>query len=120
MQKSVPLIFKNNECNEKEIIEIENDTKLSIDIMCLLVTLNKKVKVKYNEMFKTLKKEIEGIKRRKDFPYSRISRINAVKNYQPTKSNQQSQCTIHQNYHASSQIFKGKSSTLYKNVKITW
>jgi hypothetical protein len=43
------------------------------------VTLTKKVKDQYDKIFKSLKTEIEDLKRWKDLPCSWIGRINIVK-----------------------------------------
>jgi hypothetical protein len=43
------------------------------------VSLTKEVKDLYDKNFKSLKKEIKGLRRWKDLPYSWIGRINIVK-----------------------------------------
>ena len=48
-------------------------------IKYLLVTLTKQLKDLYNKTFKSLKKEIENIRRWKDLPSSWIDKINIVK-----------------------------------------
>ena len=44
------------------------------------MTLTKKVKDQYDKIFKSLKTEIEDLKRWKDLPYSWIGRINDIGN----------------------------------------
>jgi hypothetical protein len=64
---------------EKEIRETTPFTIVTNNIKYLFVTLTKQVKDLYNKNFKSLKKEIEDLRRWKDFPCSWIGRINTVK-----------------------------------------
>ena len=64
---------------EKEIRETTPFSIVTNNIRYLGVTLTKKVKDVYDKNFKSLKKEIEDLRRWKDLPCSRIGRINIVK-----------------------------------------
>ena len=63
---------------EKEIRETTPFTKVTNNIKYLGVILTKGDKGLYNKKFKSLKKEIEDLRRWKDFPCSWIGKINIV------------------------------------------
>ena len=68
-----------DEQDEKAIREITPFTIVTNNIKYLGVTLTKQVKDLYNKNMKSVKKEIEDIRRWKDLPCSWIGRINIVK-----------------------------------------
>ena len=79
-QKSVALLYTNNERSEREIQETIPFTTASKRIKYLGINLPKETKDLYCEKYKTLMKEIEeDTKRWKYIPCSWIGRINIVK-----------------------------------------
>jgi hypothetical protein len=78
--KSVAFLYTKHKQAEKEIRERTPFTIVINNIKYVGVTLTKQVKVLYDKMyFKSLKKEIKDLRRRKDLPCSWIGRINIVK-----------------------------------------
>jgi hypothetical protein len=74
----VVFLYTKDKQAEKEIRETTPFTIVINNIKYLCVTLTKEVKDLYNKNFKSLKKEIEDLRRRKDLPCSWIGRINIV------------------------------------------
>jgi hypothetical protein len=72
-------LYKNDKQAEKEIRETTPFSIVTNNIKYLGVTLTKAVKDLYDKNFKSLKKEIEDLRRWKDLPCSWIGRINIVK-----------------------------------------
>ena len=72
-------LYTNDKWAEKEIRETTPFTIVTNNIKYLRVTLTKEVKDLYDKNFKSLKKEIEDLRRWKDLPCSWIGRINIVK-----------------------------------------
>jgi hypothetical protein len=95
--KLVSFLYSKDKQAEKEIREITPFTIVTNNIKYLGVTLTKQVKDLYDKNFKSLKKEIEDVRRWKDLPCSWIDRINIIKNGHLTKNNLQTQCNPHQN-----------------------
>jgi hypothetical protein len=77
--KSVAFRYTKDKQAEKEIRETTPITIVTNYIKYLGVSLAKEVKDLYNKKFKSLKKEIEDLRRWKDLPCSWICRINIVK-----------------------------------------
>jgi hypothetical protein len=77
--KSVAFLYTKNKQDEKEIRETTPFTIVTNNIKYLGVTLTKEVKDLYDKNFKSLKKEIEDLRRWKDLPCSWIDRIDIVK-----------------------------------------
>jgi hypothetical protein len=77
--KSVAFLYTKDKQDEKEIMETTPFTIVTKNIKYLGVTLTKKVKDLYDKNFKSLKKEIEDLRRWKDLPCLWICRINIVK-----------------------------------------
>jgi hypothetical protein len=77
--KSVAFLYTKDKQAEKEIREAKPFTIVTNNIKYLSVTLTKEVKELYVKNFKSLKKEIEDLRRWKDLPCSWIDRINIVK-----------------------------------------
>jgi hypothetical protein len=77
--KSAAFLYSEDKHPEKEIREMTPFTIVTNNIKYLDVTLTKQVKDLYNKNLKSLKKEIEDLKRWKTLPCSWISRINVVK-----------------------------------------
>jgi hypothetical protein len=77
--KSVAFLYTNDKQAEKEIRETIPFTIATNSIKYLGVTLTKQVKDLYNNNFKSLKKEIEDLRKWRDLPCSWIGRINIVK-----------------------------------------
>jgi hypothetical protein len=75
----VAFLYSKDKQTEKEIRQITLFEIVTNDIKYLGVTLTKQVKYLYNKDFKSLKKEIEDLKRWKDLPCSWIGRISIVK-----------------------------------------
>jgi hypothetical protein len=75
----VAFLYTKDKQDEKEIREITPFTIVTKNIKYLGVTLTKEVKDLYDKNFKSLKKEIEDLRRWKDLPCSWTSRINIVK-----------------------------------------
>jgi hypothetical protein len=75
----VALLYSKDKQAEKEIGEMTPFTIVTNNITFLDVTLTKQVKDLYDKNFKSLKKEIEDLRRWKDLPCSWISRTNIVK-----------------------------------------
>jgi hypothetical protein len=75
----VVFLYTKDKHVENEIREITPCTIVTNNIKYLGVTVTKEVKGLYEKNFKSLKKEIEDLRRWKDLPYSRIGRINIVK-----------------------------------------
>jgi hypothetical protein len=75
----VLFLYRKDKQAEKEIREATSFTIVTNNIKHLGVTLTKEVKHLYNKNFKSLKKEIEDLRRWKDLPCSWIGRINIVK-----------------------------------------
>jgi hypothetical protein len=78
-KKSMAFLYINDKWTEKEIRETTPFIIVTNNIKYLGVTLNKEVKDLYDKNFKSLKKEIEDLRRWKDLPCSLIGRINIVK-----------------------------------------
>jgi hypothetical protein len=72
-------LYTKDKWTEKEIRETAPFTIVTNNIKYLGVTLSKEVKDLYDKNFKSLKKEIEYLRRWKDLPCSWIGRINIVK-----------------------------------------
>jgi hypothetical protein len=79
--KSMAFLYTNDKRTEKEIRETIPFIIFTNNIKYLSVTLTKEVKDLNDKNFKSLKKEIENLRRWKDFhfPCSWIDRINIVK-----------------------------------------
>ena len=77
--KSMAFLYTKNKQAEKEIRETTPFSIVTNNIKYLGVTLSKEVKDLYDKNFKSLKKEIEDLRRWKDLPCSWIGRINIVK-----------------------------------------
>jgi hypothetical protein len=77
--KSVAFLYTKDKQNEKEIRETTPFTIVTNNIKYLVVTLSKEVRDLYDKNLKSLKKEIEDIRRWKDHPCSWNGRINIVK-----------------------------------------
>ena len=72
--KSIAFLYTKDKLAEKKIRETTPFTIVTKNIRYLGVTLTKEVKVLYKN-FKSLKKEIEDLRRWEDLPCSWISRI---------------------------------------------
>ena len=72
-------LYTKNKRTEKEIRETTPFTIVTNNIKYFGVTLTKEVKDLYDKNFKSLKKELEDLRRWKDLPCSWIGRINIVK-----------------------------------------
>jgi hypothetical protein len=72
-------LYTKDKQDEKEIRETTPFTIVTNNIKYLDVTLTKEEKALYDKNFKSLKKEIEDLRRLKDLPCSGIRRINIVK-----------------------------------------
>jgi hypothetical protein len=77
--KSVAILYTNDKQAEKEIRETISFTIATNNIKYLVVTLTKQVKDLYDYNFKSLKKEIEDLRKWRDLPCSWIGRINIAK-----------------------------------------
>ena len=75
---SVAFLYTKDNQAEKEIREMAPFTIATNNIKDLGVTLTKQVKDLYDKNFKSLKKEIEDLRRRKDLPCSSTYRFNAI------------------------------------------
>jgi hypothetical protein len=78
LNKTIFLNSKDKQA-EKEIRETTPFVIVTNNIKYLSVTLTKQVKDLYDKTYKSLKKEIEDLRRWKDLSCSRIGRINIVK-----------------------------------------
>ena len=79
-QKSLALLYNNNEKSEREIKEAIPFTIVTKRIKYLGINLSKEIKILYTENTKTLMKEIkDDINRWRDIPCSSVGRINIVK-----------------------------------------
>jgi hypothetical protein len=74
-------LYTKDKQSEKESRETTSFTIATNNIKYLGVTLTKEVKVPYDRNFKSLKKEIEDLKRWKYLPCSWIGRINIEKKW---------------------------------------
>ena len=88
--KSVAFFYSKHKQAEKEIRETIPFTIVTNNITHLGVTLTKQVDL-YDKNFKSLKTEIEDLRRWKDLSCSWIGRINIVKNVYLTENNLQIQ-----------------------------
>uniref|UniRef100_A0A8C4M1L4 RNA-directed DNA polymerase n=1 Tax=Equus asinus asinus TaxID=83772 RepID=A0A8C4M1L4_EQUAS len=80
LQKSVAFLYSNNELTERELKNTIPFTIATKRIKYLRINLTKEVKDLYNEICKTLLKEIDDdTKEWKDIPCTCIGRINTVK-----------------------------------------
>ena len=79
MCKSVAFIYSKDKQTEKEIREMTPFTIATNNIKYLGVTLTKQVKDLYDKNFRSLKKEVEDLRKWKNIPCSWIGRINIVK-----------------------------------------
>jgi hypothetical protein len=77
--KSVVFLYSKDKGVKKEIREMIPITIVINTIKYFGVTLTKQVKVLSDKNFKSLKKDIEDLRRWKDLPCSQIGRINIVK-----------------------------------------
>ncbi|KAL6033132.1 hypothetical protein STEG23_009653 [Scotinomys teguina] len=77
--KSVALLYTKDKRAEEEITATSPFTIATNSIKYLGVNLTKEVKDLYDENFKSLKKEIEELRKWKDLPCSCVGRINIVK-----------------------------------------
>ena len=94
--KSMAFLDTKDKQTEKEIKETIPLTIATNNIKYLGMTLTKEVKDLYKD-FKSLKKEIEDLRRWKVLPCSWIGRGNIVKMGYPAERNLQIQCNPHQN-----------------------
>ncbi|KAL6030381.1 hypothetical protein STEG23_024291 [Scotinomys teguina] len=78
-KKSVALLYTKDKRVEEEIKATSPFTIATNSIKYLGVNLTKEVKDLYDENFKSLKKEIEDLRKWKDLPCSWVGRINIVK-----------------------------------------
>jgi hypothetical protein len=78
-KKSVAFLYTKDKQAEKEIRETNPFTIVTNNIKYLGVNLTKEEKDLYDKNFKSLKKEIEDLRRWKDLPCSWIGKINIVK-----------------------------------------
>ena len=72
-------LYTKNKQAEKEIRETTPFSIVTNNVKYLGVILTKEVKDLYDKNFKSQKKEIKDLRRRKDLPCSWIGRINIVK-----------------------------------------
>jgi hypothetical protein len=72
-------LYTKDKRDEKEIRETTSFTIVTNNMKHLGVTLTKEVKDLYDKNLKSLKKEIEDLRRLKDLPCSWTGRINIVK-----------------------------------------
>jgi hypothetical protein len=72
-------LYIKDKWTEKEIRETTPFTIVTNNIEYFGVTLSKEAKYLYDKYFKSLKKEIEDLRRWKDLPCSWIGKINIVK-----------------------------------------
>jgi hypothetical protein len=79
MQKPVVFLYTNNKQTGKEIREPITFTIASKIINYLGINSVRQLKNLFNENYKPLKREIEDIRRWKDFSFSWIGRVNIVK-----------------------------------------
>ena len=77
--KSVAFLYSNDKQAEKEIRNMTPFKIATNNIKYIGVTLTKQVKDLYDKHFRSLKKEIENLRKWKNLPCSCISRINIVK-----------------------------------------
>ena len=78
--KSVPFLYTNDKCAEKEIRVTTPFTIITNNIKYLFVIITKQVKDLYDKNFKSLKKEIEEeLRRWKALPCSCICKFSTVK-----------------------------------------
>ena len=77
--KKIAILYSKDKQAEEEIRETTPFTIVTNIITYLSVTLTKQVKDLYDKNFKSLKKEIEDLRRWKDLPCSWIGKINIVK-----------------------------------------
>jgi predicted transcriptional regulator YheO len=77
--KSMAILYTKNKKAEKEIRETTPFSIITNNIKYLGMTLTKEVKFLYDKNFKSLKKEIEDLRRWRALPCSWIGRINRVK-----------------------------------------
>jgi hypothetical protein len=77
--KSVAFLYANDKQAEKEIMETTPFTIATNNIKYLELILTKQVKDLYDNNFKSLKKEIEDLRKWRDLPCSWIGRINILK-----------------------------------------
>jgi hypothetical protein len=77
--KSAAFLYSKDKQAEKQIREIILFIIVTNNIKYLGVTLTKQVKDLYDKDFKSVKKEIEDLRRWNDLPCSWIGRINKVK-----------------------------------------
>ena len=77
--KSEAFLCTNDKQTAKEFRETNPFTIATKNINYLGKTLTKQVKVLYDNIFTSLKKEIEDIRKWRDLPFSWIGRINIVK-----------------------------------------
>ena len=85
--KSMAFLYTKNKQAEKEIRETTPFSIVTNNIKYLGVTLTKEVKDLYDKNFKSLKKEIEDLRRGKDLSCSWNGRINIEKNGYLAESN---------------------------------
>ena len=78
-RKSVTFLYTKYKQVEKEIREMTPFQISTNNIKYLAVTLTKQVKNLYDRNFKSLKKEMEDLRRWKNLPCSWLGRINIVK-----------------------------------------
>ena len=79
LSKSVAFLYSKDKHSEKEIREMKPFTIATNNIKYFGVTLTKEVKDLYDKNFRSLKKEIEDLRKWKNLPCLWISRINIVK-----------------------------------------
>ena len=77
--KSVAFLYSKDKQAEKEVREMTPFTIATNNIKYLGVTLTKHIKDLYEKNFRSLKKEIEDLRKWKNLPCSWIGRINIVK-----------------------------------------
>jgi hypothetical protein len=78
-KKAVMFLYSKNKQAEKEIRKMTPFTIVTDNIKQLGVTLTKQVKDQFDKNFKSLKTEMEDLRRWEGLPCSWIGRINIVK-----------------------------------------
>ena len=67
---SAPHLYRKDKQTENEMRDTAPFTMVSSNMQYFVLTLTKQVEVLYDKSFKSLKEEIENLRRQKDLPYS--------------------------------------------------
>jgi hypothetical protein len=111
--KSVAFLYTKDKQAEKEIRETTPFTIAANNVKYPGVTLTKQVRDLYDNNFKSLKKENEDLRKRRDLPCSWIGTINIVKKRRSYQRQSRDSTQCHQNLNTIFQRYRKSNSQIH-------